>query len=581
MRKGLKSILVLILMCAMIVGTLTGCKKEEPDTDTDTTTETNTTEETETEEETDEPADTTETTETTETVAGMEGFVAFDEKVTITVPVYDRSKEGYPAVDNNYWTQWVQKEFGDKYNVEVKYVAIPRGDVMTKYSMLIAADDTPTILMEYDYPKVAQWATDGAMQPIDLVAFAKVAPTYYQKMVDNNQLGYTDMNGETFFVLSERPYYNTTYTHATFVRKDWLDAVGKGIPQNYKEYTEAIDAIMAAGLTDQAPIGLSLPTSAYVGNFAFRDFPVDEAEWAMHSSLGTASLSWGATYELLKRQNAEFNKGYFSTEYDLDANAVDSSQAKTDFINGKTYSYGNYMSANVDWLIAFYENNPDAELAIASVTTAVEPGVVDVPSYRADNPFGMIVGFSSLADENQLKAAWMYMEWMSQADTLYMMENGVEGVTYTLNADGIPIVNAEYRGEEMLNHNNNIDMTCVVHASKVVGTIEQSIKLITPQGIKQDFYDQLLQNYNNLVEISKYAYSDPIFAVAIESEAEYSATLLSLYQEYSVKLTKCKPEEFDALYAELSQAYLDAGYQEIIDERLAAYNDGKTTKLPK
>ena len=72
----------------------------------------------------------------------------FAERVKITVPVYDRSKEGFPAVDDNYWTKWVQENFGDKYNIDVQYVAIPRGDVMTKYSLLIAADDTPTILME-------------------------------------------------------------------------------------------------------------------------------------------------------------------------------------------------------------------------------------------------------------------------------------------------------------------------------------------------------------------------------------------------------------------------------------------------
>lgn len=71
-----------------------------------------------------------------------------------------------------------------------------------------------------------------------------------------------------------------------------------------------------------------------------------------------------------------------------------------------------------------------------------------------------------------------------------------------------------------------------------------------------------------------------MFAVAIESESEYSASLLSLYQEDFSKLVKCAPEEFDALYEQLSQEYLDAGYQEIIDERLEAYEAGQTTKLP-
>jgi putative aldouronate transport system substrate-binding protein len=457
-------------------------------------------------------------------------------------------------------------------------VAIPRSDVMTKYSLLIAGGQTPTVLMEYDYPKVTQWANDGAMAEIKLEDFAQVAPTYYKKMVDNKQLDYTKANGKTYFVLSERPYYDAGYTFATFVRKDWLDKVGLGIPKSYAEFTKAIDAIVAAGLTKQ-PLGLRLPGNSYVANFGFRDYPVKAEEWAMHSSLGTASLSWDPTKKLLKRQNAEFNKGYYSAEYDLDA---DGNKEKADFINGKTFQYGNYMGANVDWLNAFYEKNPGAKLAVASAYAGAEQGVINHPQNRADNPFGMIVGFSSKATKDQLKAAWMYMEWMSDPKVLFTLENGIEGVTYKLDANKIPIVDGGYRGTEMLNHNNNIDMTCIVHASKTLPTIEESIKVITPQGLPQNFYEELLAAYKETRAIADkgWAYTDPIFAVALESESEYSAALFSLYKEYSVKLTKCKPSEFEALYADLSKKYLAAGYQKIIDERLKTYKDGKTTKLP-
>lgn len=123
-----------------------------------------------------------------ETKPGIEGWKPFEKNVTIKIPVYDRGVEGLPPVDNNYWTDWVQKNFGDKYNITVKYEPIPRNDVMTKYALLIAAKETPTILMEYDYPKVSQWAAEGAMRTIDLNEFAKVSPKYYQAMVDNNLL---------------------------------------------------------------------------------------------------------------------------------------------------------------------------------------------------------------------------------------------------------------------------------------------------------------------------------------------------------------------------------------------------------
>ena len=506
----------------------------------------------------------------------------FAERVKITVPVYDRSKVGYPPVDDNYWTRWIQENFGEKYNIDVQYVAIPRGDVMTKYSMLIAAQETPTILMEYDYPKVAQWANDGAMTEINLDEFKAVAPTFYQAMVDNKQLGYTDINGKTYFVLTERPYYDTTFTYATFVRMDWLRKIGYDhVPANYAETVDAMNKIIEAGLTTQ-PLGLGIPTSAYITNFGFRDFPVDEKEWAMHSSLGTPGFPWYPTQRMLKRTNAEYHMGWYSKEFDLekDSRGAATDQTQTDFINGLTYSYGGYIANNMPWLNAFYENNPDAELAIANPWGGLEEGV-NTGAIRADNPFGMIVGFSSLATPDQLKAAWMLMEWMIQPENLFVLENGIEGETYKLGEDGLPVM-LEYEGEHMLNHNNNIDMTCLVHASKKVGTVEQTIAQMSPAGLPQDFTQMLIDNYYILRDIADkgLAYSDPVFAVAIESESEYSATLLSLYQEYYAKLVKCDPAEFDGLFEQFSQEFLDAGYQEIMDERLEAYEAGNTTKLP-
>lgn len=572
-KNALQKFLAMTLVGVMALGTLTACGgSDEPASNNDTP-------------KTESAAASTEVKEETNTVAGMEGWEPFAENVTITVPVYDRGKAGYPAVDDNYWTDYVQKEFGDQWNITVQYVAIPRGDVMTKYSQLIAAKDTPTILMEYDYPKVTQWANDGAMTTIDLDAFAQVAPTYYNKMVENDQLGYTDVNGETYFVLSERPYYNTPYTYVTVCRMDWLKQVGYDhVPTNYEEYSDAINKIIEAGIAEH-PVKQTLPSAAYVANFGYRDFPVDEEEWAMHSSLGTPSLSWEPTKRMLQRYNAEYNAGWYSPEFELDLESTAGSQAETDFINGKLFAFPGYMSNNVSWLTAFYENNPDAELAILSAYATVDGEYQITPALRADNPFGMIVGFSSLATDDELKAAWMYMEWMSQPDVLFTMENGVEGVNFEYDENGIAQqINLEGTGNEMMmNHNCNIDMTCIVRASKVVGdTVEDAIGAISPQGLPQDFKQMLIDNYYEQKEIADkgQSYSDPIFAVALESESEYSATLLSLYQEAFAKLVKCDPAEFDALYDELSKNFLDAGYQEIIDERLEAYNNGQTTKLP-
>ena len=82
-------------------------------------------------------------------------------------------------VENNYWTNWVQENFGDKYNITVEYVGITRSDVMTDYAMLAASQSLPTICMEYDYDKLASWQADGYLQTYDVEEFKQIAPTYW------------------------------------------------------------------------------------------------------------------------------------------------------------------------------------------------------------------------------------------------------------------------------------------------------------------------------------------------------------------------------------------------------------------
>lgn len=507
-------------------------------------------------------------------------FTPFEAEVHLKIPVYDRGIEGVPTVSSNYWTKWVQENFGDKYNIKVEFVPINRSDVMTDYALMAAGQTLPTVLMEYDYPKVAQWANDGYLTTYDLDEFAKVAPTYYQSMVDNNQLGYTQMNGETFFALAERPYWDTGYTFQTFVRMDWLREVGYDyVPKLYSEFTDAMDKIVEAGLSEH-PLGGAMITG--VGsdqNYGFRNFPEDETEWAMYSSVTTNALGWEPAYKLLKRANEEYSKGYTNPEYYI----TDGESDKAAFINGDTFRYGGYMSANVDWLDAFYAQNPDAELVVDPIMTIVDEEGGTTPAYRADNPFGMIVCFSSMASEDEILAAWMYMEWLSQEDNLFTMQWGLEDENYTVNAEtGLPESVGGYEGDHKQGYNNNKDYWCIVVEARNAGTIEQIIANIAPKGLPKDFTQEIIDNYYRRVETAEagYASSDPIFSVAIEAEVEYSAQLQSLYKEYRDKLTMCAPEDFDAQYDELTQKYLDAGYQEVIDGRKDAYEAGNSTKLP-
>ena len=573
-KKSLQKALAIAIAAVMSLGTLAGCGSSETTTESAAPAET-------TAESTAETADAAATeSASTEAAAaeggGMDTWEPFAENVTLQVPVYDRGVEGVPDVTSNYWTQWIQENFGDQWNVTVEFVPITRNDVMTDYALLASAGTLPTMLMEFDYPKLAQWANEGYLTTFDMNEFASVAPTYYNRMVELNQLQYSTMDGDTYFVFAERPYSDTSYSWQVFVRMDWLEQVGYDhVPTTREEYLDAMQKIMDAGICEHPGGGSMLTGLGSDQNDAFRTMPFDEKEWAVYGDYNIVAMSWEPNKKLVQYANEEYNLGITNPEYYV----TDNETAKANFVNGGQYSFGGYISGNVDFLTAFYEQNPDGKLAIQPADYVYG----ETSAYRADNPFGMMVGFSSSASEDEIKAAWMYLEWMSQEDVLFTLQWGVEGENYTLDESGNPVSVGDYNGDYKQGYNNNADYVAPVIASRILGDPEADIRASFPTDLPQteELVQQILDFYNTRVEQASegLAIVPCMYATVIDAESEYRDTLGSLYTQYRDELTMCDPAEFDSLYDQRAQEYLDAGYQEIIDERTEAYEAGMTTKL--
>lgn len=571
-KNTLQKVLATAMVGAMAMGTLTGCGNDQGSTPVSDT-----------------PASTSQESSTqaeggetkTEAVPGIEGYTAFADQVTLTIPVYDRGKEGVPAIGtgDNYWEGWLQENFGDKYNIKLEFEPIARGGVLEAYNLLAASEDLPTFLMEYDYPKQAQWVADGFLTTYDLDEFAFIAPTYYQRMVDLDQIQYTTMNDETYFVLAERPYYNTNYTFITWVRMDWLKQVGYDhIPANRAEYVDAMKKIQDAGICAH-PAGGSMTTgtAGMDQNYAFRDYPTNEEEWAMYGDYAIPALGWEPNKKLLKEANENYDLGFT----DPDFYTIDAATAEANFINGQAYQYSAYISADMPVLKSFYENNPDAELAILVQNNVADTDYGTVPAFRSNNPFGMMIGFSSQATEDEIKAAMMYMEWCTQPENLMTFQWGFEGEHYTLDENGLPVAIADYSGDKVQGFNNNKDYWCVTIEARNAGTIEDMIKASSPKGLPQDFTDDIIENYYQQVAAWEKGWvpTDCMFATDIPAVAEYQGTLLTLYAELRDALVMCDPADFDALYEESAKKYAEAGYAEIAQQRLDALNNGLSSRM--
>lgn len=491
--------------------------------------------------------------------AELTGPKPYEEQIELKIPVYDRGMQGQADVDNNYWTNYVQENFGDKYNIKMTFVPITRKEDVTVFNELLAAGEQPDILFSYDYPTVMSYFSRGAFQPIDEDILKLYAPTFYENTKDLEQYAMAD--GERYFLTATRP---VAYNWVNIVRTDWLEKAGLSMPQSREEYVEMLKKFKELKLGGEGTIPQTQSLyNAYFGNYASRPYPLSEEDNAMYSDITVASLTWEPTKKELQYLNSLYNDGLISPEWMLDK---DGSQMRSDFIAGKAGVYGFYLSQTPPVLQSLVENCPDAKVAVLPPYTAT--GKDSDMAGRADWPFGMVAGISEKCEHPE--AVMMYYEWLSQPENLFVMQNGIENVTYTIK-DDIPVLVDDYTGTERLNYNSNKDMWCLVTEGKDYGSEEKNLEAQKKTYAPEGFEDLIQQSYDYYQQTKDYKYTDFLFDKSIESLSQYGETLKSKWEVIQVDLITCKPEEFDAKYEAACKEYLAAGYQAVLDEKAEVY----------
>jgi hypothetical protein len=254
----------------------------------------------------------------------------------------------------------------------------------------------------------------------------------------------------------------------------------------------------------------------------------------------------------------------------------DDAKWKAEFVAGRIGTYGCYLASNTDVINALKANNPGAELAILPPGALVPQG--KTPQARGYWPFGMIMGINYESTDRERIAVWMFLDWMSQQENLFQIQNGVAGQNYRLAANGLPEKIADYRGESVMSQNNNKDYWCLVTEGyryadeELFWTVNQLNW--SPPGY-EFLVNDIIKYYR---DTAPYRTPDALFTVQLKTVAEYRADLNVLFQELYVKCVTCPEAQFEATYAAACKTYLDAGYQAILDEKQTAINRGDYIK---
>lgn len=565
----MKKIISILLVCSMMLVTLTACSKKDETNNSPTPQPT--------------AVGNTDTSPAVTTVPSDIVDGKFTETRKITVEVYDRGNDGGSKPEDNFYTNYIKEGMLRDHNVEVTFVPVPRWTEVEQINNLLASGSAPDICVTYDYSTIQTYAGMGGVT--DLSSY----------VVDNkdqltnlwNWLGDTNINWD------KNPTYGTIWALEaklavmnrinTFVREDWLKKLNIAEPTTLEEFEAMLKAfkdnastLLGADADKMVPFSISFDVGwradHLVGSFIPND--ITDKDYYVNGFDDRKLLEPG-TKEGIKVLNKWYNEGLIWKDFALypAGDTTEDSMMKAGyvgaFIHNWDYPYRNgedSIQSNLKRLVG-----PDAGFI------AIEPFKNDAGVYKKylSGPVDRKVFLTSTNDEPV--ASLMYLDWISNPENRQFLQIGEEGVTHETQTDGA-IKTIAATGDKIMNSPNNIDYTITCNGldlgdpALTVKSIAQGYAGIDASYIEKAFAispkdGRIGQNVN---------------VGAITAEEGMGPALSAKRDTLLDQAVVAAPEKFDSVFDASFNDYLGSGGQAIIDERTAAWERtfGDATSLP-
>lgn len=476
--------------------------------------------------------------------------------VELRVEVFDRGTPGQTPVDNNFWTKWIQENFGDPNNIKVTFVPCPRSQEVDTLNVWMATGDAPDICLTYDVATVYNYYKEGGLT--DLTDVLNEHGLQLKEYLGEDLLSYGRYDGRQYAIPAKRVIQART---GTFIRKDWLDKLNLPVPETTDEFYQTLKAFKEQnpGNVDKVvPYGMTHDVD-YVAYGFFEAFleDVSDKDYYVNYRLFLPGWKEGARY-----LNKLYNEGLISPEFPLDK---DGKMLDEDIVRGYVGSYGgNYDLAlrNVPGHNTNLKNNfPDAEFIPCDPFTNKYSG-----SHRKElyDPTGIRIIVPKTSQGKAVEVV-KYLNWMAAPDVIFFLQFGEEGVHHTVQ-DGLPKL-AQVQGEKMMPSLQNIDYTLIVNGIYLA----EAEKTIQANAFSYPGNEHLYEDSYKLAMRDGYV-NPGAGLIPTDADAKYSKVLDDKELEIYAKSITVKPEEFDRVWDSLIQEYLAAGGQEVLNQRAALWD---------
>lgn len=486
----------------------------------------------------------------------------------ITVEVYDRGNDGGSDPTNNMYTEYIKKGMLEDHNVEVEFVKVPRWTEVEEINNLLAAQKAPDICVTYSYPTIQAYADmGGVMDMSELLEENKdLAPNLWDWLGETNLFFDRDPVEGTVWAIEAK--LATSNRILTFVRQDWLDALGIAAPTTTEEFEAMLYAFKerASELpVDDAskviPYSVSYDVGWRAANLieSFIDPDISDREFYVNG-FDDRKITQEGTKEAVRLLNKWYNDGLMWNNFALygSGDTTEDDNMKAGYVGAFTHNWDYPFRNGVDSINANLTRNvgPDAKyVAVDCFTSSNGAHTKFVPA-----PVDRKVFFPLTNDEPL--ACLLYLDWISDPEHIEYLQIGEEGVTHNVLESGA-IQTIAATGDAIMNSGMNIDYTITCNGLKLADPEKTMLSKaynyaeIDPEIVAQaDTYAQTDLHVIKSVNVG-----------TIEAEVGIGDTLTSKRDQVFDQAVVAPVDKFDEVWDEFMDDYLSSGAQDIMDER--------------
>ncbi|MCS7462890.1 extracellular solute-binding protein [Paenibacillus doosanensis] len=342
----------------------------------------------------------------------------------ISVSMYERGNipEGMGTATGNMWVDWVRQHSG----IDVKYIAIPRGESVPKYNMLLATGEAPDLIQEYDTRFINKLYNQKQIMPIDDL-IAEHSQEYKELLGKFPMLKKlaTQPDGKMYAFGRVQGYFPFTFL---FIREDWLHNLNLNVPQTTDEL---LDVAKAFALQDPDGNGKQDTYGINMSGFApdIINSMFQNLNWVLED--GQIVHDWQRAQAALQFKKRLFDAGAIDRDYLTDKNGK---KADQDFVKGKLglYAFAGNAKQIYDFYALLRQNDPKARI----IPIALPRSPFGQFSAQFNPPFQMSGVINAQAQDPA--GVMKYIDFMSKETSEKTFKFGIEGVHYRME-NGVPV----------------------------------------------------------------------------------------------------------------------------------------------